>query len=166
LPAIKSTGCLELKAIYSRSKETATSLAQEAGDNIDIYFDNPSINGRSLDDLLARSDIAAVSACATILVQPRLIQKALKAGKHVLSEKPIAKNTEIAKELIQYYGSQSNGLIWAVAENFRFNQSLGYAESKIRTMGGQLTSCRLSYYGLITKENKYFNTDCMCQLPR
>ncbi|KAF4428956.1 Oxidoreductase [Fusarium acutatum] len=159
LPAIEAVGHLNLKAVYSRSEEAAISLAKQARDRVDIYFDNPPISGRSLDDLLARSDIAAVSACATILVQPQLIRKALRAGKHVLSEKPIAQDTETAMGLVQWYSSQSSPPIWAVAENFRFNESLKYAEMKTREMGGELASFRLSYYGLIRKENKYFKTE-------
>ncbi|KAF5564218.1 Oxidoreductase [Fusarium phyllophilum] len=158
LPAIEAVGHLNLKAVYSRSEQTAISLAKQARDRVDIYFDSPPINGRSLDDLLARSDIAAVSACATILVQPQLIRKALGAGKHVLSEKPIAQDAETAMDLVKWYNSQSNPPIWAVAENFRFNESLKYAEMKTRGMGGELVSFRLSYYGLIKKENKYFKT--------
>ncbi|KAF4949861.1 hypothetical protein FGADI_8605 [Fusarium gaditjirri] len=134
LPAIEAVGYLNLKAVYSRSEEAAILLAKQARGKVDIYFDSPPMSGRSLDDLLARSDIAAVSACATILVQPQLIRKALSARKHVLSEKPIAQDTETAMDLIQWYNSQSNPPIWAVAENFRFNESL-------------------------RKENKYFNTE-------
>ncbi|KAF4487965.1 Oxidoreductase [Fusarium agapanthi] len=159
LPAIEAVGHLNLKAVYSRSQEAAISLAKQARDRVDIYFDSPPISGRSLDDLLARSDIAAVSSCATILVQPQLIRKALRAGKHVLSEKPIAQDTETAMDLVQWYNSQSSPPIWAVAENFRFNESLRYAEMKTREMGGKLASFRLSYYGLIKKENKYFKTE-------
>ncbi|KAF5573812.1 Oxidoreductase [Fusarium pseudoanthophilum] len=159
LPAIEAVGHLSLKAVYSRSEQAAISLAKKARDSVDIYFDSPPISGRSLEDLLARSDIAAVSACATILVQPQLIRKALRAGKHVLSEKPIAQDTETAIELVQWYNAQSKPPIWAVAENFRFNESLKYAEMKTREMGGELTSFRLSYYGLIKKENKYFKTE-------
>ncbi|KAF5020451.1 hypothetical protein F66182_7530 [Fusarium sp. NRRL 66182] len=159
LPAIQSTSCLELKAVYSRSEEAATSLSQQANVKVDIYFDRPVIAGRSLDDLLARTDISAVSTCVTILAQPRLIKKAILAGKHVLSEKPVSRNTETAMELIRWYNSLPNAPIWAVAENFRFNESLKYAESKIRMVGGQLTTCRLNYYGFIKKTNKYANTE-------
>ncbi|PNP83710.1 hypothetical protein FNYG_02927 [Fusarium nygamai] len=159
LPAIEAVGHLNLKAVYSRSEQAAISLAKQARDRVDIYFDSPPISGRSLDDLLARSDIAAVSACATILAQPQLIRKALGVGKHVLSEKPIAQDTETAIDLIQWYNSQPNPPIWAVAENFRFNESLRYAEMKTREMGGKLASFRLGYYGLIEKENKYFKTE-------
>ncbi|KAF5970663.1 Oxidoreductase [Fusarium coicis] len=137
LPAIEAVEYLSLKAVYSRSEQAAISLAKKARDSVDIYFDSSPRSGKSLDDLLARSDIAAVSACATILVQPQLIRKALIAGKHVLSEKPIAQNTETAMDLVQWYNAQSKPPIWAVAENFRFNESLKYAEMKTREMGGR-----------------------------
>ena len=84
-----------------------------------------------------------------IEVQPDYIRKALKAGKHVLSEKPIAKDLVTARELLDWYhhsdarekdgggdnGRKSLGGTWSVAENFRFIESFMYAANRIREMG-------------------------------
>lgn len=56
-----------------------------------------------LGDLLARSDIHAVIVVLPISQQPDVIIRALKAGKHVLSEKPVAKDVKSALKLIEIY---------------------------------------------------------------
>jgi predicted dehydrogenase len=50
-------------------------------------YSEDSGEGKSLDDLFARSDIKAVTIALPIKNQPEYIRKALLAGKHVLSEK-------------------------------------------------------------------------------
>ena len=76
-----------------------------------------------------------------IVVQPDYIRKALKAGKDVLSEKPIAKDLVTARELLDWYhrfgaGENDGGKsTWSVAENFRFLESFIYAAKRIGEMG-------------------------------
>lgn len=78
----------------------------------------------------------------------------------MLSEKPVAQNVASAKELIVWYNSCTAPPIWAVGENFRFNESVKFAENKVREIGGHLTTFRLNYNGFVKKDNKYFNTNC------
>jgi predicted dehydrogenase len=54
-----------------------------------------------------------------ITAQPDMVIKALEAGKHVLSEKPIGKDVKTAKALVEEYEKrfQPKGLIWRVAES-------------------------------------------------
>lgn len=61
--------------------------------------------------------------------QPKFIRHALSAGKHVLSEKPIAENVKDAQELIDWYCSNidSKKVRWSVAENFRHFANFEYA---------------------------------------
>ncbi|KIK76528.1 hypothetical protein PAXRUDRAFT_36911 [Paxillus rubicundulus Ve08.2h10] len=82
----------KLKAVYSRSEKCARELADEAAAKLrttpQVYHDrDPSIN---LDVLLARSNISIVIVVLPITLQPSIVLKALKAGKHIISEKRVA----------------------------------------------------------------------------
>ena len=78
-----------------------------------------------------------------ILVQPSIIKRCLLAGKHVLSEKPIAPDLKQAQELLDWYVAtfpQPEGKpVWAVAENFRFMEAYKYGREIVEKMGRVLT---------------------------
>ncbi|KAL2760945.1 hypothetical protein ACRALDRAFT_2096640 [Sodiomyces alcalophilus JCM 7366] len=164
LPAIEATPSLTLKAIYSRSEKSASLLATSASKPVDIYYDAPASTAaaggddRSLDALLRRDDIAAVVVCLPILAQPAVIRKALEAGKHVLSEKPIAKDVASARELVDWYNAAAKRPVWAVAENFRFWPAIINAAERIAEVGGSLVTFNLEMFSLVKDENQYYNT--------
>ncbi|KAL2116153.1 hypothetical protein VTJ04DRAFT_10408 [Mycothermus thermophilus] len=180
LPAIQFTPHLQLKAIYSRTRRTASGLAAicPKPSAIDIYFDVdpdnenhiPSDKDRtnSLTALLHRPDISAVIIALPITHQPTLIQQALKAGKHVLSEKPIAADLAEGKRLMEWYrhtlpgelelGKGMKLPLWGVAENYRFMDSLRWAAQRVGEIGGRLVAFRLVRYGFVGTGNKYFGT--------
>lgn len=92
-----------------------------------------------------------------ILVQPEYIEAALAAGKHVLSEKPIAKDLERAQDLLQYYNSQKveGGATWGVAENFRFLDSFVHAKKEIEKLG-RVLGFRVKVFGNVKPGDRYF----------
>ena len=116
--------------------------------------------GRGLADLLARSDIAAVSVCMPINLQPIAIRAALRAGKHVISEKPVADTVANAEALLADYQSLSSSAkpIWAVAENYRYMKSLQLAAEQLRQIGGDLVSFSLVSNKFVRPDGNYFNT--------
>ncbi|KAL1962655.1 hypothetical protein VTN77DRAFT_9289 [Rasamsonia byssochlamydoides] len=124
LPSLKRVDA-NLKAVYSRSKSSAEnflSAAQKLGfaaSQIDLYSDD---SEQGLDDLLKRPDIAGVIIVLPITIQPAIIRRCLAAGKHVLSEKPIAEDVRSARELISDYQQKyaPEGLILSIAEQFRY----------------------------------------------
>lgn len=163
LPAIEANPSLSLKAVYSRSQRSAEALASASRDpsSVAVYFDSPAVEGKSLDDLLKRDDIAAVDVALPILHQPGVVEKALKAGKHVLSEKPVAGDVEDAKRLIAWYEGLGSGKpLWGVAENWRYMESLRYAAQRVEEIGGKLVTFSLQKHGFVRSDNKYFNTEC------
>lgn len=135
-------------------------LASQAKSPVDKYYDSPSETGKSLDDLLARSDIEAVIIVLPINNQPEVVKKSVAAGKHVLSEKPVARDVATAKELVGWYRSLSSPPIWAVAENFRYTHSLTAAAKALKDLGGKVLTFHVTRYGFVKEDDKYFNTEC------
>jgi predicted dehydrogenase len=156
VPAINACKALTLKAVYSRSESSATALASYA--NVDAYFDTPSKSSKSLDDLLQREDIQAVVIALPITYQPEYIKKALSAGKHVLSEKPIAKDVETAKGLISWKSKNAVDPIWSVAENFRFLEAVQFGADAVKKIGGNVTTFSLKLYGFVDESDKFYQT--------
>lgn len=151
--------------MYSRSEKSAHDLASSAADTLNlstppsVYHDgDPSTN---LDALLARSDVKAVIVVLPITIQPSIVLKALAAGKHVLSEKPVAPDVKQGAELIATYISEykPKGLIWRVAENFE--AELGYrAAGKAIKDGkiGEVIFFNARAFNHIDKESKWYKT--------
>ncbi|MCJ1314331.1 hypothetical protein MMC25_008012 [Agyrium rufum] len=155
-PAVEASVHLTLKAVYSRSLKSAKTVAPDAS-NVDFYSDD-SGEGKSFEDLLKRDDIGAVIIALPILNQPEYIKASLKAGKHVLSEKPVAENVKDAQELIKWYHANINEDVvhWSVAENFRYLNSFDYAQSEIEKLG-KVLGFRLAMYANVLG-GKYFDT--------
>lgn len=157
LPAVQAAPNFTLRAIYSRSLNSAQSLA-DGTSNVDLYSEDSGA-GKSYDDLLNRSDIGAVIIALPILVQPDFIKRALLAGKHVLSEKPIAKDIATARELLQWYQANidANKVFWAVGENFRYMSKYIYAAEQVQKLGS-IRNFRVNVQNFIKPDNKYFQT--------
>ncbi|KIK34237.1 hypothetical protein CY34DRAFT_26897 [Suillus luteus UH-Slu-Lm8-n1] len=165
LPALQALGSLapKLRAVYSRSEKTAREFATQATTLLsttpDVYFDgDPSSN---LDALLARSDISSVIVILPITQQPSIVLKALAAGKHVLSEKPVAPDVASGAKLIAQYEAQykPKGLVWRIAENFEAEPGFilagrAIAASKI----GKVTFFSSRTVNFIDKNSKWYNT--------
>ncbi|KAL5458355.1 hypothetical protein PMIN06_003393 [Paraphaeosphaeria minitans] len=156
LPAIKAaSSALVLRAIYSRSLASAKSLASEAAE-VELYSED-SGEGKGYDALLARDDVQAVVIALPILVLPEYIKKALSAGKHVLAEKPIAKDVATATELVSWYKSNISGPTLSIAENFRFLASYDYAAAQLSQLG-RVLGFRVRAHNFVKQGGKYFET--------
>ena len=158
LPAVQANPLLSLKAIYSRSKASADQLAKSAAEPVRTYYGSPTTSNHSLDHLLAREDIDAVIIALPICVQPIVIKEAIEAGKHVLSEKPIAKDIETAVRLIRWYKHQKRGELWCVGENFRFFEPITFAAEQIKKLGGELVTFSVDLYAFIDENDEYYQT--------
>ena len=90
IPGMKKAENCELTAIAGRSKEKAERFAQEFG--IGKAYG-------SYDELLEDKEIQAVYIPLPNDIHLKWVKAALKAGKHVLCEKPLALNAEEVKEM-------------------------------------------------------------------
>jgi predicted dehydrogenase len=165
VPALKALGPLapSLKAIYSRSKKSASELQDEVvrllHSRPDIYHDSdPSAN---LDALLARSDISSVIVVLPITLQPEIILKALAAGKHVISEKPVAPDVASGLKLIAIYEAEykPKGLVWRVSENWEAEPGYRSAAQAIRAGKiGKVIFYNLRNVSRIDKDSMWYKT--------
>lgn len=158
LPAVQETVDLQLKAIYSRSLKSAQDLAQSALDTVDLYAEDAGA-GKRYSNLLAREDIGAVIIALPILVQPEFIKKALLAGKHVLSEKPIAKDLATAQDLVKWYQANvdTSTVSWAVAENYRYFRKFLYTAEQVQKLGA-VKNFRVINHTMVKTDFKYYQT--------
>ncbi|OBZ77020.1 hypothetical protein A0H81_03114 [Grifola frondosa] len=166
LPAIAALGnAVALKAVYSRSEKSAAGFASVAQKTLKlselpgVYHDeDPSV---SLDVLLARPDISAVIVVLPITTQPSIILKALGAGKHVLSEKPVAPDVAGGIALIKEYETKfkSKGLVWRVAENYEAEPGYQVAAQAIKNAKiGKVTFYNARVVNFIDQDSKWYKT--------
>ncbi|KAI0033025.1 oxidoreductase family protein [Vararia minispora EC-137] len=155
-------GTAELKAVYSRSEASAQSLATAAREALalavppDVYYGEGGV-----DTLFARADVHAVILILPITTQPGLVRAALAAGKHVLSEKPVAADVRAGRELVALYEAEykPKGLVWRVAEDFEMEPALRKAGEAIRAGRiGRVMFFEACMATLTDKENPYYKT--------
>lgn len=146
---------LQIAAVYSRTLANAAALAGQIAYPVDCTDD--------LDALLARPDIEAAAVLLPIAAMPQAIAAALAAGKHVLSEKPIAPDLATGRRLLAgcALAQQTHhpNLVWMVGENWRYEEAFLRAADLVRSgaIGDPLT-CTWAIYTPITERNKYYHT--------
>ncbi len=87
--------------------------------------------------------------------------KALHAGKHVLSEKPVAADVQAGISLIRTYKEKykQKSLIWRVAENFEAEPGFRAAAEVIRAGKiGRVLQFRAVVENFIDQESKWYKT--------
>ena len=143
----------EVVAIYSRSSENAAALAATFPQPVDLYTE--------VSELLARDDIEAVDSVLPIALQPAAIEAALRAGKHIMSEKPAAPDVAAGKHLLAVAEAceREAGRIWMVAENFRYAEIYQAARRSLEHGDiGMPVQLSWSSYSAMNMENRYYHT--------
>jgi predicted dehydrogenase len=108
--------------------------------------------------LLARPDIEAVDIVLPIDVMPDVVAMALQAGKHVVSEKPIAPDVATGRRLLARY-AEHPGQVWMVAESWRYEDAFEQAAALIRAGEiGRPLLCDWTLHKPITPDNEYYQT--------
>lgn len=140
----------EVVAIFSRSAESAARLNALLPAPAQPYHDLPA--------LLARQDIEAVDIVLPIDVVPYAVEMALAAGKHVLSEKPMAPDVATGRRLLATWAGVPDR-VWMVAENYRYEQPFVKAAEIVASGGiGRPLACQWALHVDMAPDNKYFQT--------
>jgi predicted dehydrogenase len=105
----------------------------------------------------------AVIVCVPIPLLGHYVEKCLRKGLHVLSEKPVAMTCKDAQRLIAVYRGEiarvSPTTTWHVAENYRVEPAVRYARGLVREH-----SRKVKYFNLVvvrpqSKDSKYMQTN-------
>lgn len=151
LPALlRLSDRFEICAVFSRTHESAQALAAR--------IPQPIWTTTSLQELLADPHIHAVDLLLPIDVQPAAVKQALTAGKHIISEKPIAPTSAVARSLIAKWQSHPD-LVWMVGENWRYESAFVQAAELVRggVIGRPLT-CAWTLHLPVTPDSRYYHT--------
>jgi predicted dehydrogenase len=138
----------DFAACCNRRKAKAQAFAKKAG--IPRVYDN-------YQEMLAEPDIDAVMISLPIALNAKVVLAALKAGKHVLCEKPIARDSRegafLAKAAARYKK------VFMVGENYYFAPHIIQARRWVKQ--GRIGKVRLfegRQVSRLTHDNKYFQT--------
>ncbi|TKA41256.1 hypothetical protein B0A54_06158 [Friedmanniomyces endolithicus] len=157
LPAVRASSDLDLKAIYSRSLKSAQAVTAETLPHLDLYSED---SAKGYQDLLSRDDVQAVIIALPIMNQPEFIKRALEKGKHVLAEKPLAKDVATGRELVEWYHQNvdTGRVTFGVAEQFRYLNAFIYAAEQARSFG-KVIGFRHRLSGNVAPDMKYLQTE-------
>ncbi|XP_021894116.1 uncharacterized protein YMR315W isoform X2 [Carica papaya] len=148
-----------LKAIWSRSKESAEAaveIARKHFPGVECKWGD-----KGLDEIIQDASIVGVAVVLAGQIMVDMSLKMLKAGKHVLQEKPAAASiNEVETALSSYRAICANATckpIWAVAENYRFEPAFVECK-KLMTEIGDMMNVQLVIEGSMNSSNPYFSS--------
>ncbi|MFV0364546.1 MAG: Gfo/Idh/MocA family protein [Suipraeoptans sp.] len=108
IPEYLDNNAVTIEGYYDYDYDRASELAKVHGGK--AY--------KSLDKMLDEKDIDAVSVCVANNAHADITIQALKAGKHVLCEKPMATNIEDCRKMVE--AAKSNSKFLMIGQNQRF----------------------------------------------
>ncbi len=108
IPEYRDNPDAELYGFYDVNQDRARQLAEQYGGR----------SYSSVEDLLADKEIQGVSVCAANHVHAAITIQALKAGKHVLCEKPMAVTLQECEDMVQ--AAEEHHRILMIGQNQRF----------------------------------------------
>lgn len=120
--AARRLGNVQFVAIAEANKELADQKAAQLG--------IPKAYG-SYQELLADPEVQVVHNCTPNHLHYQVNKDILAAGKHVISEKPLAMNSQESRELVAL--AEQSGLLHAVDFNYRFYPLIQHAREMVRS---------------------------------
>lgn len=140
-----------IAAVYSRTRANAEALAASIPGQPRATND--------LDSILNDDAIEAVDILLPIGAMEPVIAAALRAGKHVISEKPIAATMADARDLVAQH--RAGDRVWAVAENWRWEAGYLQAGDVIRGANSEIGKPLVANWSLYIDAagGKYYGTE-------
>jgi predicted dehydrogenase len=139
---------IEIVAVANRRRAKAVAFAKRAG------VGRVHATGEAL---LRDPDVEAVLLSLPIHLNARWVMKALRAGRHVLCEKPIAASLDEARRLVRE--TERFNRVYLVAENYFFTPHIVKARAWVkRGLLGDVRLVEVSQLTLTTPDNKYAKT--------
>lgn len=140
----------EVVAIGSRTPESAQLQAQRFSGDVFVTT--------NLAAIWQRADVEAVLITLPIPLLAWAIEAALKSGKHILSEKPIAADLAAANTLLKMAADHPQ-LVWMVGEQWRYEDAFMQAADLIQQGKlGQVVLAQSAVFNSFTPANKYYHT--------
>jgi predicted dehydrogenase len=137
IPGFKAHHHTEVVAVYHRDINKAKAIA--------TTYNIPFASDR-LTEILAQPEVQAVSISTPPFLHYEMAEEVLKAGKHLLLEKPIALNATQAKALYQLV--QERNLVTTVDFEFRFVPGWQYFAQLLDSgFVGQLRLIKIDWFG-------------------
>jgi len=133
LPAYRAGG-LPVRGVFDVDRERAEEVASRHG-IARVYAD--------LDALLADDVVEVVDVAVPAPKQPAIVEAALRAGKHVLAQKPFAPDVATAARLVAL--AEDTGRVLAVNQQLRFDEGPAAAYAMVdRGWIGQVCSLTIN----------------------
>lgn len=152
LEALRRIGGVEIVAVADADAEKAEATARHW--NIPRFY-------TSHRELLANEDFDVLHNCTPNNLHYEINAEAIKSGRHVFSEKPLAMNTAQSRELCRL--AAEHGAVNAVGFNYRFNSLV--QELRARITGGEYGRVRL-VHGSYLQDWLLFDTDYNWRVER
>lgn len=136
LDAYRAAG-FDVAAICSRTLSKAEARRDE-------FFPDAKATDR-YDEILADETIEVLDITPHPADRTELVEKALKASKHVLSQKPFVVDLSVGEQLVGL--ARDNGVKIAVNQNGRWSPHMAYMREAVHTgLIGELVSCHTSIH--------------------
>ena len=118
-----------------------TDVDRNAAEQTAVHFEIPHVCP-SVEELLARRDVDIVDIAVPARHNPPLAAQALRAGKHVLAQKPMAETVLEAQEMVSE--AQKNKRKLAINHQMRWSPSVRAASDLLRkNLLGELLECTI-----------------------
>ncbi len=146
-PALQKLGDLfQITMVCNHTEPKARSFAELAGD-VPYVLDYR--------DLLASPDVEAVDIVLPIHLNHAVVRDALRAGKHVLVEKPLAANLQQARFMTRL--AEKSDCVTMVAENFRYRPTFQLVKEMLEEGAiGKPYAAHWNVFYFVNRENNAY----------